>query len=78
MWKFTISRVTFAIKRFHEQESKRIVILREWLALESIAGEGRIILILSVDAYMSPPILISDVLTCYGYVMNHYLLGSVL
>ena len=26
---------------------------------------------LSVNAYMSPPILIFDVLTCYGGIMNH-------
>ena len=68
MSKFTISRITFAIKRFQEQESKRIFILREWPAMESIAGEAE--KNLSVDAYMSPPILIFDVLTCYGGVMN--------
>ena len=34
--KFTISRIAFAIKRFQEQESKRI----EWPAMESIAGEA--------------------------------------
>ena len=68
MSKFTISRITFAIKRFQEQESKRIFILREWPAMEWIAGEAE--KNLSVDAYMSPPILIFDVLTCYGGVMN--------
>jgi len=66
--KFTISRITFAIKRFQELESKRIFILREWPSMESIAGEAE--KNLSVDAYMSPPILIFDVLTCYGDVMN--------
>ena len=47
---------------------KRIFILWEWPAMESIAGEAE--KNLSVDAYMSPPILIFDVLTCYGGVMN--------
>ena len=37
-------------------------------SMESIAGEAE--KNLSVDVYMSPPILIFDVLTCYGGVMN--------
>ena len=66
MSKFTISRITFAIKRFQEQKSKRIFIPREWPAMAGEAEKN-----LSVDAYMSPPILIFDVLSCYGGVMNH-------
>jgi len=54
--KFTLSRIAFAIKCFTEQESKRIFILREWPAMEPIADETENNL--SVDAYMSPPILI--------------------
>lgn len=68
MSKFTISRIAFAINCFKEQESKHIFILREWPAMELIAGEAENNL--SVDAYMSPPILIFDVLTCYGDVMD--------
>ena len=66
--KYTISRITFAIKCFQEQESKRIFILREWPAMQPTAGKAE--KNLSVDAYTSPPILIFDILTCYGDVMK--------
>ena len=52
-------------------QSKKVSVflsLREWPAMEPIADETENNL--SVDAYMSPPILIFDVLTCYGDIMS--------